>query len=101
MNYQEHLSTIRNDIHRDIVQEATVRNCILGNWCEGVLLLKDSIKIRDYIISSVCCETGLLISADNDRVIPYQKLTVEELAVIHNSVVQGKNYSFTLNTELV
>jgi len=101
MNYIQHLSDIRNDLHCGIVQEATVRNSVMGNDSDGVLLLKDPIKFREFIVGSICCETGFLISTDNDKIIPYQKLTVEELSVIHNYLVQSKQYTFTLNKELV
>jgi hypothetical protein len=101
MDYSKQLSDLRNGIHCDIVQEATVRNCINGNFNRGVLLFEDPIKIKDYVISSICCETGLLISDDNDRIIPYQKLTVEELSVIHSYVVGEKKYSFTPDKQLV
>jgi hypothetical protein len=101
MDYYQHLSNIRNEIHREIVQEATVKNSVRGNKSDGVLLMEKPITIRDYIISSVCCETGYLISTDNDRIVPYQRLTVEELSVIHNCIVQAKQYSYISNKELV
>jgi hypothetical protein len=101
MNYVDHLFKLRNDIHRDIVQEATVRTMVRGYDTEGVLLLKEPISFGGTTVSSICCETGLLLSEDGDKIIPYQKLTVEDLAVLHNRVVQSKQYSFTPNTQLV
>jgi len=101
MNYSQQLSEIRNHLHCDIVQEATVRNSVLGNESDGVLLLKVPIRIREFVIGSVCCETGFLLSTDNEKIISYQKLTIEELSVIHNYLVGAKQYTFTLNKELV
>jgi hypothetical protein len=101
MNYSQQLSDIRNHLHCGIVQEATVKNTILGNESEGVLLLNKAIRIREFVIGSVCCETGFLLSTDNEKIIPYQKLTVEDLSVIHDYLVGAKQYTFTSNTELV
>jgi len=96
----EQLARIRDNMHSDIVKEATVRNTINGNDSDGVLLLKDPLQFREWIISSVCCETGFLISPDNYK-IPYHKLTIKELDVVHSVVCVSKKYSFTLNTQLV
>jgi hypothetical protein len=100
MSYSKQLSDFRNQMHSDIVLEATVDNTINGNDTNGVLLLKEPLIFREWIISSVCCETGLLKSPDKNRV-PYHKLTIEELDVVHSMVCVSKKYTFTLNTQLV
>ncbi len=101
MCYSTTLDKMRNDIHRDIVQEATVRNLINNNDCDGILKLKEPLFFGKYEIHGVCCETGLLVSEDYDRVVSYKLLTIEELVVLHNTIVEDKNYSFTPNTQLV
>jgi hypothetical protein len=101
MSYSKQLSDFRNQMHSDIVLEATVKNTINGNDINGVLLLKEPLVFREWTVSSVCCETGLLISSDNDKIVPYYKLTIEELDVVHSMVCVSKKYTFTLNTQLV
>ena len=101
MSYSKQLYDIRNQMHSDIVVESTVRNCVSGNDSDGVLLLKNPLQFREWTVSSVCCETGFLVSPDNDKIVPYQKLTIEELDVVHSVVCVSKQYSFTLNTQLV
>ena len=100
MDYLKQLHEIRNNMHRNIVQEATVYNCVKGNSSDGVLLLKKPIRVGDYCVESVCCETGYLISTE-DKIVRYQDLTVEQLSVLHTQIFQLKEYSFTSNKLLV
>lgn len=101
MNYFKSVIDLRDNIHRDIVQEATVRNTVSGNSSDGVLLFKHPIQIGDNHISSICCETGFLLGPDNNKIIRYQELNLEGLSVLHNYVVESKQYKFTLNSQLV
>lgn len=89
----EQMTHIRNQMHCDIVQEATVRNCINGNDYEGILLLNTPIVFPDKTISGVCCNTGLLLSPE-DKVVPYQTLCMRELDKVHTVVANLKQYSF-------
>ncbi len=100
MDYTKQLSEIRNNMHRDIVQEATVRNMIINQTTDGVLSLEKPVEVGGYVVQSVCCETGYLISTE-DIIVRYQDLTVEELSVIHQSLVVGKKYTFISNKQLV
>lgn len=96
MNYVSQLYLIRNDIHREIVQESTVRNSVNGNESDGVLRLTNPL----YGVHHVCCENGYLLSYDADNIIRYQDLSVEQLSEIHHQVVNLKQYTFTLNSTL-
>ena len=98
MDYIKELSDIRNKMHCDIVQEATVRTMINIQTTDGVLSFEKPIEVGDYVVQSICCETGYLISTE-DRIVRYQDLCVEELSVIHQSLVVGKHYSFTPNKQ--
>lgn len=100
MDYLQLLNEIRNRMHCNIVQEATVRNCVSGNSSDGVLYLKKPVDVGGYVIQSVCCETGFLISPEN-KIVRYQDLTVDGMSVIHKEVFELKNYSFILNEQLV
>lgn len=100
MDYQKQLNEIRNKMHCNIVQEATVFNCVSGNSSDGVLLLKKPVDVGNRVIQSVCCETGYLISSD-DRIVRYQDLSIDEMCVIHRELVELKKYTFTLNAQLV
>jgi len=100
MSYTEKLNEIRSNIHRDIVIESTVKNCI-HNDGGGVLQLKHPVNIDEDTIGYVCCDTGLLLSLDGDTIIRYQDLSIEDLAVLHTEIVLSKQYSFTYLTALV
>lgn len=88
------LNRIRNQMHCDIVQEATVRNSINGNDSEGVLVLTTPIVFENRTVSAVCCNTGLLLSTDYDTIVPYQRLSIEELDKVHSMVCNYKQHSF-------
>ena len=100
MDYIKQLSDIRNEIHREIVQEATVRSMVTNQTTDGVLLLKKPVEVGNYVVQSICCETGFLISTE-DKVVRYRDLSVENLSVLHHEIVLGKQYSFTPNKQLV
>jgi len=100
MDYNKELSQIRNNIHRDIVQEATVRNMIKNQTTDGVLLLNRPVELGSYVVQSVCCNTGYLISTE-DKIVRYQDLCVEQLSVLHQEFVTSKRYTFTPNKQLV
>lgn len=55
----------------------------------------------EFTVWGLCCEEGLLLQPDYCRIVPYQKLSIYDLVVLHEYVVEKKNYSFILNTELV
>ena len=101
MNYYHQINEIRLNLHRDLVQEATVRNTVNGNESDGVLLLNKTVDVGDFTVGGICCETGFILSTDCEKIIPYQKLSIEQLSVLHDYVVIGKQYSFTLNSQLV
>jgi hypothetical protein len=100
MDYSKELTEMRNNMHCNIVQEATVVNCVKGNSGDGVLLLKKPVDIGSCVVQSVCCETGFLIS-EEDKIVRYQDLTIEQLSVLHRQIFETKNYTFTLNSQLV
>ena len=100
MDYIKQLSDIRNKIHCDIVQEATVRTMVNIQTTDGVLSLEKPIEVGDYVVQSVCCETGYLISPE-DRIVRYQDLCVEDLSVLHQSLVISKKYTFISNKQFV
>ena len=91
---------IRYNIHREIVYEATIKNMINNQNSEGVLLLENPIEVGDYVVQSVCCETGNLVS-NEDKLIGYQNLSIEVLSVIHQELVKGKRYTFVPDRQLV
>lgn len=99
--FTKQITELRNTLHRDLVQEATCKNSIKGNSSHGVLHLNSPMIFGEFIISGLCCEEGLLLQPDYCRIVPYQKLSVYDLVVLHEYVVEKKNYSFKLNTELV
>lgn len=108
MDYQEHIREIRDNLHRDLVQEACHKNFIINDNSDGVLQLYNPfyVKINDEVLHLVCidCDSGLPIVKTyigNFRSIKYGNLMVEELIELHRNVVQSKQYLFTPEKELV
>jgi hypothetical protein len=98
MNYPEMLIKIRTDMHRDIVQEATVKTFSIhdGEPAELTLRIPFGMDTEDLYIIGVDCSTGDLISEDvngNRNTVRYQHLSIEELAIIHLAIVEVKDYS--------
>ena len=100
MDYFKEISEIRDKIHCDLVQEATVRNMIKNQTTHGVLLSDKPVEVGPYVVQSICCEKGYLISTE-DRIVRYQDLCVEQLSVLHQVFVTDKKYTFTPNKQLV
>lgn len=101
MDYIKQLNDFRNGLHREIVQEGTSRNCEKNGFRKGVLQLEGPIIFGDLVIGGICTETGLLVSTDNQTIIPYQNLSIDDLHVLYQYVVLGKKYSFTPDKQLV
>lgn len=95
-NYVRQVQDLRDKIHSELVQKATVGNCVDGNSSEGVLRLKIPYVLQDgRDVESICCETGLLLG--NEKVIKYRDVILEDLVQIHN-LFASKQYSFELNS---
>lgn len=108
MDYHQHISGIRDSLHRDLVQEACHKNFIINDTSDGVLQLHNPFYIRIkeevLLVVSIDCEFGLPTVETyqgNFRGIRYCDLSVEELIDLHKQVVQQKQYSFTPDKELV
>ena len=95
MSLSKEVLRLRDTLHCNIVQEATVRNC-LNEKESGVLNLIEPIELRDHIVDGVCCNTGLLLYGE-DKIIPYRLLTLEDLAVIHRVIVEFKSYEVVID----
>jgi hypothetical protein len=94
-NRLKQVQDLRDKIHSELVQEATVRSCVDGNPSDGVLRLKLPYVLQDgREVDSICCESGLLLG--NDKVIRYRDVILEDLVQIHN-LFASKQYSFELN----
>ena len=100
MDYLETLLRFRNDMHRDIVQEETVKTFHLhdGNPAELIFRVPfstDNPYGGELYVVGVDCMTGNLISENNDgnrNSLRYLHLTIEELATIHK-VITTKDYT--------
>jgi hypothetical protein len=109
MNYTKIIQDIRDQIHKDIVLEATVKNTVRGNESEGVLQLIPEFKftcdhyttgeptIEVLTVESIDCETGELNGIDSKMKeirIYFKDMTVEQMVQLHEVVVLGKKYKF-------
>lgn len=110
MNYSTELLKLRDEMHCKIVQEATVHTFRVQGHTEGYIELAEPLRFyvteyRPYgdditeerFVVGVHSETGDLIGEDIDgnlRFVRYTDLTMEELAYLHDYVVQQKQYKF-------
>ena len=97
MDYLETLLRFRNDMHRDILQEATVKTFSQheGNNAELTLRIPFGMDKEDLYIIGVDCSTGDIISENVNGIrntVRYQHLSIEELAMLHRTIVDAKDY---------
>jgi hypothetical protein len=97
MDYAHELMKMRNDMHRNIVQEATVKTFLQqdGKNCELIMRIPFATDVNDISIIGVCCSSGNLISEDengNRNTMRYHHLTLEELSMLHKAIVEVKDY---------
>jgi hypothetical protein len=110
MDYQKVLNELRDNLHKEIVQESTCRISQQMDTTDGVLLLHQPVVLHvefyhpewdDYSeevqVTAVDCNTGDLIAETlngNERNVRYRDLTVEKLLELHRAVT-NKQYQFT------
>lgn len=86
MDYIQKLNELRDDMHKDIVQEATLKSVSKDH---GVLRLKKPINN----IAAVCCDSGFLVDT-HDKIVAYRTVSIEILSQVHYLVVIKKKYQF-------
>jgi hypothetical protein len=110
MDYQKQLSQLRDNLHREVVQESTCKIFQQLDTTDGVLLLLKPLVLHvefyhpewdDYSeevrVTGIDCNTGDLIGETlngNERNIRYIDLTAENLLELHRAVTT-KQYKFT------
>jgi hypothetical protein len=109
MDYQKVLNELRNDLHREVVQESTCKIFQQMDTTDGVLLLHKPIVLHvefyhpdwdDYSeevqVTAVDCNTGDLIGETlngNERNVRYRDLTADKLLELYQSIKTNK-YKF-------
>jgi hypothetical protein len=110
MDYQKQLNELRNNLHREIVQESTCKVFQQTGTTDGVLLLLKPIVLHvefyhpewdDYSeevqVTAVDCNTGDLIGENlsgNERNVRYMDLTADNLLQLHTAI-KSNQYKFT------
>ena len=110
MDYKKVLNDLRDNLHKEVVQESTRRIFQQMDTTDGVLLLHKPLVLHvefyhpewdDYSeevrVTAVDCNTGDLIGETmngNERNIRYIDLTAEKLLELHQSIA-AKKYKFT------
>jgi len=97
MDYAHEIMQMRNNMHRDIVQEATVKTFLqhYGKEAELVMRMALATDKNSLYVVGVCCNTGDLLSEDEDgnrNTMKYHHLSLEELAMVHKAIVEVKDY---------
>jgi hypothetical protein len=109
MDYQKVLNELRNDLHKEVVQESTCKIFQQMDTTDGVLLLHKPIVLHvefyhpdwdDYSeevqVTAVDCNTGDLIGETlngNERNVRYRDLTADKLLELYQSIKTNK-YKF-------
>jgi hypothetical protein len=109
MDYQKQLNQLRDNLHRDIVQESTCKIYQQMDTTDGVLLLHKPVVLHvefyhpeqinyseEVQVTAVDCNTGDLIGETldgNERNVRYKDLTAEKLMVLYHSIA-SKKYKF-------
>ena len=109
MDYQKQLNELRNNLHRDIVQESTCKIYQQMDTTDGVLLLHKPVVLHvefyhpeqinyseEVQVTAVDCNTGDLIGETpdgNERNVRYRDLTVDKLHEMYQSIKTNK-YKF-------
>ena len=115
MDYLQQLAVIRDNMHRELVQEATVRTFMKENSTDGFIELSRPFMFckEDYhplkgnytydcFVIGIHCASGDLMGEDAEgcqRCINYRDLSIEEMVKLHEYVVQQKQFKFTLYDE--
>jgi hypothetical protein len=110
MDYQKVLNELRNDLHKEVVQESTCKIFQQMDTTDGVLLLHKPIVLHvefyhpdwdDYSeevqVTAVDCNTGDLIGETlngNERNVRYRDLTADKLLELYQAIA-SKKYKFT------
>ena len=96
MNYTEQLTKMRDDMHRSIVQEATVRTFDRHNGDRSELLLRVPLATdkSEIAVVGVNCNTGDLISENVYGV--RNTLMYRHLSILYKAVVEVKDYKIKL-----
>jgi hypothetical protein len=110
-DYLHEIKVLRDKMHCEIVQEATVKTFVKEDSTDGILLLDEPFRFHltleegipevRYVIG-VDCNTGVVICEGIDnrcKFFRYTDLTLEELGQLHKSIVINKEYKFTLYDE--
>jgi hypothetical protein len=106
MDYQKQLNELRNNLHREIVQESTCKIYQQMDTTDGVLLLHKPVVLHvefyhpewdDYSeevrVTAVDCNTGDLIGETlngNERNVRYRDLTVDKLHEMYQAIKTNK-----------
>jgi hypothetical protein len=110
-DYLQELKVLRDKMHCEIVQEATVRTFVKEDSTDGILLLDEPFRFyfkleegysEERYVLGIDCNTGVVICEDIDnrsKFFRYTDLTLDELGQLHKSIVINKEYKFTLYDE--
>lgn len=115
MDYLKRITEMRNEMHRDIVQEATSKTLLRHPDFDqqGILELKKPIgfytEIRDpfdgesylyFTVIGIDCITGDLVceNEDHDNIyLRYDHLPTDTLGLLHNHLVLNESYTIKPN----
>lgn len=115
MDYLSRITEIRNDMHREIVHEATSKLLIkYPDYCdEGIMELNQPIRFTCEVnnpydgysclnlkIIGVECNTGELVCHDEDGYdvhARYNNLSTDTLVVLYHNIINKQNFTIKPN----
>jgi hypothetical protein len=98
----------RDGLHKLLVHEACHKSFIIHNTSDGVLQLHNPFYIKvngvTLLLVGIDCDSGCPVAetySGDFREVRYNKLTIDELVILHSDVVMNKLYTFTPENQLV
>lgn len=111
-HFKGQLKNLRDNLHRELVQQATVKTFIEHNSTDGYIELYKPFRfllkefrpygedlISDCVVIGVHSSSGDLICKDLnnlERNASYRDLTVDELVSLHDCIVYQQQFKFIL-----
>ncbi len=98
----------RDMLHQHLVHEACHKNFTIHDSSDGVLQLHNPFYIVvngvTLLLVGIDCDSGCPVVetySGDFREVRYNKLTIDELVILHSEVVMNKLYTFTPENQLV
>ena len=100
MSYRKQIQEIKDNIRKEIIQEATIKNIFNGNDSDGVLQLNNKKLVWTHkgsaTIEFVDCGTGDIFGTVFNEIVKINcdTISLDDLLSLHEAIVLNKQYLF-------